>query len=176
MDDHGKQRNRRLEQAVQACAEGHPEGVDVILELEGAQLFGVALRILTRHDLAEEAVQDAMVLIWRKSPQQRGPAGSARGWIYAILRNRCLTILRDGRRLSSMSPEELTRMQDARDQIVPEQPIYITSTHPAGLVTLTVAAGVTLTSVLMLVAAHKGYKDRPDEQARVRLTPSGLHF
>ena len=121
MDDHGKQRNRRLEQAVQACAEGHPEGIDAILELEGSQLFGVALRILTRHDLAEEAVQDAMVLIWRKSPQQRGPAGSARGWIYAILRNRCLTILRDGRRLSSMSPDELTRMQDARDQIVPEE-------------------------------------------------------
>ncbi|OJH43689.1 MULTISPECIES: sigma-70 family RNA polymerase sigma factor [Paracoccus] len=121
MDDHGAQRSRRLEQAIQACAEGHPEGIDTILELEGSQLFGVALRILTRHDLAEEAVQDAMVLIWRKSPQQRGPSGSARGWIYAILRNRCLTILRDGRRLSSMSPEELTRMQDARDQIVPEE-------------------------------------------------------
>ncbi|PRP94741.1 hypothetical protein ENSA5_40640 [Enhygromyxa salina] len=62
------------------------------------------------------------------------------------------------------------------DQVLPDQPTYITSTHPPGLVTLTVAAGVTLTSVLMLVAAHKGYKDLPDEQARVRMTPSGLRF
>ena len=34
-----------------------------------------------------------------------------------MLRNRCLTILRDGKRLSSLSPDELTRMQDARQDL-----------------------------------------------------------
>lgn len=108
-----------LEQALAACAEGRPQGIDTILDLEGAQLLGVARRILTRHDLAEEALQDAMVQIWRNAAQQRQGEGSARGWIYAVLRNRCLTILRDGRRLASLSPDDLTRMQEARQDLVP---------------------------------------------------------
>ncbi|KIG13809.1 hypothetical protein DB30_07522 [Enhygromyxa salina] len=62
-----------------------------------------------------------------------------------------------------------------RDQVVPETPVFVTSTRPAGLVLLTVSSGVAFTAVLMLVAAHKGYKDRP-ERARIQLTPTGLRF
>ena len=114
------QPRRHLEQALDACAEGRPEGIDTILQHEGPQLLGVAHRILGRHDLAEEALQDAMVQVWRKAPQQDRAGGSARGWIYAVLRNRCLTILRDGKRLASLSPEELTRMQEARQDLQPD--------------------------------------------------------
>ncbi|TJZ84413.1 sigma-70 family RNA polymerase sigma factor [Paracoccus hibiscisoli] len=113
-----EQRNRRLDRAVTDCAEGRPQGIDAILELEGPRLLGLARRILIRHDLAEEALQDAMVMVWRKAAQQRQGDGSSRGWIYAILRNRCLTILRDGARLSSLSPDELTSMQEARQELV----------------------------------------------------------
>lgn len=124
MNDDAGFRSGQLQAALSACAQGRPEGIDTILSLEGAQLLGVARRILIRADLAEEALQDAMVLIWRKAGQQGQPQvhrpGSARGWIYAVLRNRCLTILRDGARLSSLSPEELTRLQEARQDMVPE--------------------------------------------------------
>lgn len=118
MTEDAEQRNHRLDRAVTDCAEGRPQGIDAILELEGPRLLGLARRILIRHDLAEEALQDAMVMVWRKAAQQRQGDGSSRGWIYAILRNRCLTILRDGARLSSLSPDELTRMQEARQELV----------------------------------------------------------
>lgn len=121
MNEQPMQRSMQLEQAVRACAQGRSEGIDTILTLEGPQLLGVAHRILGRHDLAEEALQDAMVQIWRKADQQKGASGSARGWIYAVLRNRCLTILRDGRRLSSLSPDDLTRLQEARQDAVPDE-------------------------------------------------------
>ncbi|PRQ09435.1 hypothetical protein [Enhygromyxa salina] len=62
-----------------------------------------------------------------------------------------------------------------RDEVVPEAPVFVTSTRPAGLVMLTVSSGVAFTAVLMLVAAHKGYKERADE-ARIQLTPTGLRF
>lgn len=117
VSDDARQRGRRLDAALAACAAGNPNGIDAILEMEGSQLLGVARRILIRHDLAEEALQDAMVQIWRKAAQQRQADGSARGWIYAVLRNRCLTILRDGRRLASLSPDELTQLQDARQDL-----------------------------------------------------------
>lgn len=62
------------------------------------------------------------------------------------------------------------------DQVVPEQPIFVNSTHPPGLVAVTIGTGVVLTSALMLGAAHKGYKKRPNESARVQVGPTGLRF
>lgn len=62
------------------------------------------------------------------------------------------------------------------DQVVPEQPIFVHSTHPPGLVAVTIGTGVVLTSALMLGAAHKGYKKRPNESARVQVGPTGLRF
>ncbi len=108
-----------LRAALFDCAAGREAGLDVIVQSEGRQLLGVAHRMLRRHDLAEEALQDAMVQIWRKAGQFRPETGSARGWIYAILRNRCLNILRDGKRLSLLSPADLAAVQEARQQIVP---------------------------------------------------------
>lgn len=108
-----------LRTALADCAAGQNTGIDTILEGEGPQLLGVAYRILRRHDLAEEALQDAMVQIWRKAAQYNAASGSARGWIYAILRNRCLNILRDGKRFSILSPTDLAMLQEARQGVVP---------------------------------------------------------
>lgn len=110
----------RLSAALVACGRGERSGIGDILDVEGRQLFGVARRMLQRRELAEEALQDAMVQVWRKAAQFRAGEGSARGWIYAVLRNRCLNILRDDRRLSIVPPEDLTAMQDARQNAVSE--------------------------------------------------------
>ncbi|WP_134725560.1 sigma-70 family RNA polymerase sigma factor [Paracoccus luteus] len=103
-----------LSDALLRCARGDQQALRLILETEGGRLLGVAHRMLQRRELAEEAVQDCMVQIWRKAHQFRAADGSARGWIFAILRNRCLNILRSGQRLESVPPEDLTAMQDAR--------------------------------------------------------------
>jgi RNA polymerase sigma-70 factor (ECF subfamily) len=103
-----------LTDALRRCAQRDPQALRLILETEGGRMLGVAQRMLHRRDLAEEAVQDAMVRIWQKAGQFRAGEGSARGWIFAILRNRCLNILRDGARLVTLPPEDLTAMQDAR--------------------------------------------------------------
>jgi hypothetical protein len=62
------------------------------------------------------------------------------------------------------------------DEVVPEQPIFVNTTHPPGLVAVTIGTGVVLTAALMLGAAHKGYKNQPDQSARVRVGPTGLQF
>ncbi len=111
----------RLRRALLDCAAGQQRGIDAILESDGGQLLGTAHRILGRRDLAEEALQDAMVQVWRKAGQFDAQTGSARGWIYAILRNRCLNILRDGKRLTVLSPADLAALQEHRQQIVPTQ-------------------------------------------------------
>lgn len=110
-----------LRRALADCAAGRDSGISVILDSEGPQLLGVARRMLRRHDLAEEALQDAMVQVWRKADQYNAASGSARGWIYAILRNRCLNILRDSKRLSILSPTDLAALQEGRQGVVPTE-------------------------------------------------------
>ncbi|WP_237763559.1 sigma-70 family RNA polymerase sigma factor [Falsirhodobacter sp. alg1] len=107
----------RVATALGVCAAGDPAGIDQIMAEEGGRLLGVARRMLGRGALAEEAVQDAMVQVWRKAAAFRGDGGSARGWVYAILRNRCLNILRDERRLSTLSHTDLSTLQDARQHV-----------------------------------------------------------
>ena len=98
--------------ALLACAKGDQEALRRLFEAEAGKLQGVALRILRRHDLAEEAVQDTFVRIWKVAGQFDPERGSARAWIYAILRNRALTILRESDRERPESPAVLAEQSD----------------------------------------------------------------
>ena len=82
------------------------------MESEGGAMLGVALRMLGRRDLAEDAVQDSLVQIWRKAHQFDQSRGAASGWIYTILRNRCLTKLRHERWEIATEGDALERRQD----------------------------------------------------------------
>ena len=62
----------------------------------GDRILGLTISILGDRPTAEDAVQDVMIRIWRALPQFRGDA-SISTWIYAITRNRCLTILKQRR-------------------------------------------------------------------------------
>lgn len=62
-------------------------------------MIGVAMRILKRRDLAEEATHDAFLRLWRGARGFDPARGSGRTWLYAIVRNRSLSILRDEGRM-----------------------------------------------------------------------------
>lgn len=85
----------QLSAAIVRCASGERSALRVIYDLEAARMTGVALRILRRRDLAEDAVHDAFMRIWRGAKSFDPARGEASSWLYAIVRNRALTILRD---------------------------------------------------------------------------------
>ncbi|TCR69828.1 sigma-70 family RNA polymerase sigma factor [Bosea sp. BK604] len=87
-----------IDAALRQCASGDKIALKRIYEAESARMLGVAQRLLKRRALAEEAVQDAFVLIWRHAARFDPERGSGLTWIYAILRNRALSILRDEKR------------------------------------------------------------------------------
>lgn len=60
------------------------------------------------------------------------------------------------------------------DEVIPERPAFVTSTRPAGLATLTLGVGVTLTAVLILVASRSA--ERATGRQALRLDAQGLHF
>lgn len=98
--------------ALLACARGERDALRHLFDVEGSRLLGVARRILRRHDLAEEAVQETFVRIWRHAGRFDPAKGSARAWIYAILRNQALTILRQADREQSEDPESIEARSD----------------------------------------------------------------
>ncbi len=81
--------------AIAACARGDRSALKLLYDAEAAKMLGVSLRILKRRALAEEAVQDAFMQVWRKADTFNPALGNGRTWLYAILRNRSLNILRN---------------------------------------------------------------------------------
>ena len=97
--------------ALVRCASGDRTALRVIYDAEAPRMVGVARRMLRRQDLAEEAVQDAFMRVWRAAGTFNPQKGAARSWLYAILRNCALSILRDEGRFTSDD--------DAADQAAP---------------------------------------------------------
>jgi RNA polymerase sigma factor (sigma-70 family) len=77
------------------CAAGDRTALKQLFDTETPRMVGVAERILRRRALAEEATQDAFVQLWRRASSFDATLGSGRTWLYTILRNRSLNILRD---------------------------------------------------------------------------------
>ena len=142
-----------LDKALMACAGGDKRALNAIYEAEGPRMLGVAMRILKRRSLAEEAVQDAFVLVWRKAASFDPAKGAAASWLYTVLRNRSLAILRDEGRSEPTqmplgqevadegeSPEEIiTRLSDAEalkhclQKLEPKRRMAITLAYVHGL-------------------------------------------
>src|ERR1043166_3569422 len=97
--------------AIARCAAGERAALRVIYDIQAARMVGVARRMLRRQDLAEEAVQDTFMRVWRAARSFDPQKGAARTWLYAILRNCALSILRDESRF--------TADEDAADEAAP---------------------------------------------------------
>ena len=60
----------------------------------GGKLFGIAVRILGRGDLAEDILQEVYVKIWQRASEFDAARASAITWMSAIVRNRALDEVR----------------------------------------------------------------------------------
>jgi RNA polymerase sigma-70 factor (ECF subfamily) len=101
-----------------ACARGDEKALRRLYDHEARWLLGVALRIVVRRELADEVIHDAFLRIWQKSSTYSPALGSARGWIYSVVRHRALDVVRQIRRdPASPGAEEalLDEVPDAAD-------------------------------------------------------------
>jgi RNA polymerase sigma-70 factor (ECF subfamily) len=58
------------------------------------KLFGIALMVLRRHDLAEDVTQEAFVRIWRNAASFDPARGNAMTWMGTIVRNLAIDVKR----------------------------------------------------------------------------------
>lgn len=92
--------------AIVRCAGGDRLALRVIYDREAARMVGVAMRILRRRDLAEEATHEAFLRVWRGAHGFDPARGTARAWLFAIVRNQALTVLRNEQRFDADTLDE----------------------------------------------------------------------
>jgi RNA polymerase sigma-70 factor (ECF subfamily) len=101
------------EAALSACSDGSRQALQSIYLQESPRLFGVALRIVRQRQAAEDVLHDAFLKIWARAGTFDGARGSGRGWIYSIVRNQALNMVRDGEREVDVSDDRLEEIVSA---------------------------------------------------------------
>ena len=77
-----------------AVTRGDAVAFERLYATTSAKLYGVVLRILRRHDLATEVIEDAYLQIWRTAGEFDPTMLSPIAWMVAIARNRAIDLAR----------------------------------------------------------------------------------
>jgi len=86
---------------VVRAQEGDTRAFEALVRRHQRQLYRLAVRMLGNSSDAEDAVQDAFVAAWRQLRGFRGEAAFS-SWMYRIVTNRCLRLLRTRRPVVSL--------------------------------------------------------------------------
>jgi RNA polymerase sigma-70 factor, ECF subfamily len=106
------------ETALLECASGSQSAVGRIYAREKDQLRAVAHRIVRDTSTAEDVIHEAFAQILRHSKDFDPARGSARGWIYTIVRNTALKMHEKTRRELAIEENTLNAICE-QDQMTP---------------------------------------------------------
>lgn len=83
-----------LQQDIARVALGDRAAFARVYQATSAHLFGVALRILKRRDVAEDVLQEAFVSVWHHAGSYQAASGQPMTWMISIARNKALDVVR----------------------------------------------------------------------------------
>jgi len=111
-------RTARLEDLVQAMADGDRAALSVVYELTVAQVYAISRGVLRSREDAEEIVCDVYTCAWQRAHTYDSSRGSVMAWLAVMTRNRAIDRVRQRRDPSLL---EAMRM-DALSSLVGEVP------------------------------------------------------
>lgn len=79
---------------LQGAARQDPVAFRALYEATSSKLFGFALRILVKRELAEEVLQDSYVAIWQSAGSYQSHLAAPMTWMTTIVRNKAFDLLR----------------------------------------------------------------------------------
>jgi RNA polymerase sigma-70 factor (ECF subfamily) len=80
-----------------AVAKGDAAAFENLYAATSAKVYGVVLRILRRHDLAADVMEDAYLKIWTRAGEYDPAEASPIAWIVGIARGRAIDLARQPR-------------------------------------------------------------------------------
>lgn len=103
--DNDDQSREALEALLERVAVGDRAAFEETYRRTATKLFAVCLRIISRRQEAEEALQDAYFTIWQRAARFDPARGSAMAWLTAVTRNAAIDRLRTHRHGGPTVPE-----------------------------------------------------------------------
>ncbi len=106
------------------CATGDRAAFEHVYRLQSARLYGLALRITRQPSLAADAVQEALLQVWRNAARFDPERGTAESWLIGLVRYRALDIARRQARETlqdtipeqeDTAPDPLSRLMSSSD-------------------------------------------------------------
>ena len=83
-----------LNRLIAATATQDQAAFAQLYDLTRRKLYGVALTVLRRRDLAEDVLQEAYIRVWRNAARFDPARGSAMTWMATIVRNLAIDVKR----------------------------------------------------------------------------------
>lgn len=114
--------------ALLACASGHVPALQALYDQESRWLLGVALRIVRDRATAEDVLHDAWLRVWHNAGSFDPELGSARGWLYTVVRHCALTEARRAGRSLPMDDTILDGLVDTHHP-APDRNAMTTTLH-----------------------------------------------
>jgi RNA polymerase sigma-70 factor (ECF subfamily) len=103
-----------LVQLLSSIARGDQAAFEQLYDATRAQLYGVVTRILRRHDLAGEVLQEAYLRVWHNAGKFDPAIASPMSWMIAVARNLAIDNARKNTDASlGEEPEETDVTADA---------------------------------------------------------------
>jgi RNA polymerase sigma-70 factor (ECF subfamily) len=147
---------------LERCAQRDAAALQALYERASPQLFAILLRILKRNEIAEEALQDVFLSVWRRAASYDAGKGPALAWLVTIARYRALDLIRSGAAaLAQASPaideptepeagppeqadlaEHAQRLEDCMSRLSPDQRQCIRLAYFDGLAHSEIASSV----------------------------------
>jgi RNA polymerase sigma factor (sigma-70 family) len=95
------------ESLLARVASGDDDALGRLYDRFGRVAYGLALRVLRDERLAEDAVQDAFVAVWRQAASFRPERANARTWVLTFVHRRAVDLVRreERRRAEPLAPE-----------------------------------------------------------------------
>jgi RNA polymerase sigma factor (sigma-70 family) len=95
------------ESLLARVARGDDDALGNLYDRFGHVAYGLALRILRDERLAEDAVQDAFLAVWRQAASFRPERANARTWVLTFVHRRAVDLVRreERRRIEPLEPQ-----------------------------------------------------------------------
>jgi RNA polymerase sigma-70 factor (ECF subfamily) len=102
------------EELMRLVQAGEIIAFEVMFDRHGSMAYSLALRVCRRQAMAEDAVQEAFVSLWRSRGRYDPLRGSVRAWVLRVVHNRAIDALR---RSSAGIGAAITADQDLAERL-----------------------------------------------------------
>ena len=90
---------------LRACSSGDEHALGSLYDRYGKVAYGVALRVLRDPALAEDAVQEAFLAVWRQAATYDRARGKTSTWILTLVHRRAVDLVRRQQRFNGLPVE-----------------------------------------------------------------------